>query len=98
MRYWEPLDFELPAGGGQYVWRRWIDTALDSPRDIVPWESAELVNGTEYRAENRSVVVSHSRTGSKAGALREVYHQVCWSRIQRILDQQDTSRWADWVN
>jgi glycogen operon protein len=55
--FWEPLEFELPAGGGQYAWRRWIDTALDSPRDIVPWESAELVNGREYRTEHRSVVV-----------------------------------------
>ena len=63
--YWELLQFELPAGGGQYVWRRWIDTALDSPRDIVPWESTELVNGTEYRAENRSVVVLIAGPGLK---------------------------------
>src|SRR5712691_5385545 len=29
--YWEPLDFALPDGS----WRRWIDTARDSPQDIV---------------------------------------------------------------
>jgi glycogen operon protein len=57
--YWEPLDFELPqsAGGGQGPWRRWIDTALDSPHDIVPWETAPAVPGNTYRAEARSVVM-----------------------------------------
>ena len=40
--YWEPLDFELPPAGdgGASSWRRWIDTSLDSPQDIVPWETA----------------------------------------------------------
>src|SRR5262249_40914277 len=35
--YWEPLDFELPrqTNGSRYLWRRWIDTGLDSPQDIV---------------------------------------------------------------
>ena len=34
--YWEPLEFELPpVHGGETQWRRWIDTALDSPHDIV---------------------------------------------------------------
>jgi hypothetical protein len=35
--YWEPLEFELPQTGkhGAGPWRRWIDTALDSPYDIV---------------------------------------------------------------
>src|SRR4051794_41130979 len=34
--YWEPLKLELPNPGAAYSWRRWIDTALDSPRDLVP--------------------------------------------------------------
>jgi glycogen operon protein len=38
-------------------WHRWIDTALDSPRDIVEWETAELIPGYVYRAESRSVVM-----------------------------------------
>ena len=40
--YWEPLDFELPPAGdgGAGSWRRWIDTALESPEDIVPWRTA----------------------------------------------------------
>jgi glycogen operon protein len=57
--YWEPLAFELPplAGSGLDRWRRWIDTALDSPHDIVRWEAASPIPGSVYRAEARSVVV-----------------------------------------
>src|SRR5262249_16332874 len=39
--YWEPLDFELPARtDGASAWKRWIDTSLPSPRDIVEWHEA----------------------------------------------------------
>ena len=57
--YREPLEFELPpsADGGAHPWRRWIDTFLDSPHDIVDWEGAPVVSGQSYRAEPRSVVV-----------------------------------------
>ena len=57
--YWEPLEFELPQLDHGYgpVWRRWIDTALDSPSDIVDWESAPTVNSPTYLAEARSTVV-----------------------------------------
>ena len=57
--YWQPLDFELPRldSAGENPWRRWIDTALDSPHDIVEWEKAESVPGYAYRAESRSVVI-----------------------------------------
>jgi glycogen operon protein len=57
--YWEPLEFELPPldEGGGHAWRRWIDTALDCPHDIVPWETAPAIAGPRYRAEARSVVV-----------------------------------------
>jgi len=51
--YWEPLEFELPRA----PWRRWIDTFLDSPHDIVDWHHAPAVAGHRYRAEPRSVVV-----------------------------------------
>lgn len=57
--YWEALDFELPAaeeGGGKH-WRRWIDTGLDAPADIVPWQEAAELPGHVYRVEARSVVV-----------------------------------------
>jgi glycogen operon protein len=53
--YWEPLEFELPAV--TETWRRWVDTALDSPDDIVDWQSALPFPGGTYRAAERSVVV-----------------------------------------
>ena len=57
--YWEPLEFELPpvVEAGQERWRRWIDTFLDSPHDIVDWEQARSVPDLTYRTEPRSVVV-----------------------------------------
>ena len=57
--YWEALDFELPAlaDGGARSWRRWIDTALESPDDIMPWQAAPLHSGLTYRAAGRSVVM-----------------------------------------
>jgi isoamylase len=63
--YWEPLDFELPPvdQAGDNPWRRWIDTALDTPHDIVPWQTAPAVPGGTYRAEARSVVVLFAGAG-----------------------------------
>ena len=57
--YWEALDFELPRldNAGEVRWRRWVDTALDSPHDIVEWETAQSIPGYVYRAESRSVVM-----------------------------------------
>jgi len=57
--YWEALEFELPplGEGEDRRWGRWIDTALDSPDDIVPWEAARPVLAATYRVEARSVVV-----------------------------------------
>jgi isoamylase len=56
--YWEPLDFELPVlADASQNWWRWIDTALDSPRDICEWNRETNVPGSTYRAGARSVVV-----------------------------------------
>jgi isoamylase len=57
--YWQPLDFELPRldSAGENPWRRWIDTALDSPHDILEWAKAEPLHGYNYLAESRSVVM-----------------------------------------
>ena len=57
--YWEPLDFELPpvSKGSANRWCRWIDTGLDSPLDIVSWQTAPPIPGYSYRAEARAVVV-----------------------------------------
>src|SRR6516225_4542017 len=51
--YREPPDFELPrpANGGRDLWRRWVDTALDSPHDAVPREAAPTVTGNTYTEE-----------------------------------------------
>jgi glycogen operon protein len=61
--YSEPLEFELPqvAADDKDSWRRWIDTSLDSPHDIVGWETAPTVPGHTYRAGPRSMVVLFAR-------------------------------------
>ncbi|HEX7136496.1 MAG TPA: glycogen debranching protein GlgX [Vicinamibacterales bacterium] len=65
--FWEPLEFELPLVEG-YGWRRWIDTALEPPNDIVPWEHARpVLNGRVYPAQPRSVVVLWRRFEPSAG-------------------------------
>jgi glycogen operon protein len=63
--YWEPLYFELPPAGGTNgaVWQRWIDTALDSPHDIVEWQTAPPLPRSTYTAGPRSVVVLLSSAG-----------------------------------
>jgi glycogen operon protein len=65
--YWEPLEFELPGErqDGENPWRRWIDTSLESPHDIVDWLSAPTITQRTYRAEPRSVVVLISGTGGR---------------------------------
>jgi isoamylase len=57
--YWQPLKFELPQvpDGGASAWRRWIDTSLESPQDIVPWRTAPSLSDPTYQAAARSVVV-----------------------------------------
>jgi isoamylase len=61
--YWEALDFELPAAGTApgNQWRGWIDTARETPNDIVAWREAPPVPGPTYRVEPRSVAVLFSR-------------------------------------
>ena len=71
--YWESLEFELPSldiGEGN-SWHRWVDTYLDSPQDIVAWETAPLILSPTYRTGARSVVVLWAKlpdTVSKSSA------------------------------
>ncbi len=60
--HWEPQEFELPAPGNgtSFPWRRWIDTGLESPHDIVPKQVAPIVSSSTYRVESRSVVMLYS--------------------------------------
>jgi isoamylase len=69
--YWEPLEFELPRVGDDdgNLWHRWIDTTLDSPNDIVEWETAPTVPGRTYRAGPRSVAVLFARLGDGGNSL-----------------------------
>ena len=68
--YWEPLEFELPRADrhSEDTWRRWIDTTLDSPHDIVEWQTAPPVADRTYQAGPRSVVVLFARVGDVASA------------------------------
>jgi glycogen operon protein len=72
--YWEPLAFELPAPGegGAGCWRRWIDTSLEAPQDIVPWQETPSLSGHAYRAGARSVVVLFAEAGGRALSLSAV--------------------------
>jgi len=60
--YWEALDFELPRlnNARENPWRRWIDTALDSPHDILEWAKAAPLHRYNYAAESRSVVMLYA--------------------------------------
>lgn len=68
--YWEALDFDLPALPKTAVsgWRRWIDTSMESPDDIVDSANAPLVRGPRYRVEPRSVAALFARIAGPSGA------------------------------
>jgi glycogen operon protein len=63
--FWEPLDFEPPppGDGSRGPWRRWIDTALPSPQDVVPWQEAQPLTANVYRLEARSVLMLFAGDG-----------------------------------
>jgi isoamylase len=58
--FWEPLVFELPPPTVGKPWRRWIDTSLPSPQDIVEWKASPSFSGNTYSAGPRSVVMLFS--------------------------------------
>jgi glycogen operon protein len=69
--YWEPLEFELPAvANSGTTWRRWIDTALEPPHEIVAWTEAPPVHGHTYHAGARSVVALIAGEGFQDGNCR----------------------------
>ena len=57
--YWESLEFELPQLEANR-WRRWIDTSLVSPEDIVELEDAPEILTDSYLAADRSVVLLYA--------------------------------------
>jgi glycogen operon protein len=70
--YWEPLEFELPRVGGDTgnSWRRWIDTSIESPNDIVEWATAPTLTDHAYRAGPRSVVALFAHLAESETAKR----------------------------
>ncbi len=57
--YWEPLRFEVPVldPASWLPWRRWIDTALESPDDIREEGEQPQLLSPSYQVQPRSVVV-----------------------------------------
>ena len=66
--YWEALDFELPSVPETAVagWQRWIDTARESPEDIIDPPAAPPVTGTRYRVTPRSVTALFVRIDARS--------------------------------
>ena len=68
--YWAPLTFELPpvhADSAQF-WRRCLDTALESPEDIMTWDMAPRVSRLEYVVQARSTAVLALRLDQQDGS------------------------------
>ncbi len=67
--YWKALDFDLPAVPENAVsgWQRWIDTARESPEDIVDLPAAPPVPQSQYHVMPRSVAVLFARIGARSG-------------------------------
>jgi glycogen operon protein len=65
--YWEALEFELPAVPDTALsgWRRWIDTARESPEDIADSPAAPLVPEPHYRVMPRSVAALFVRIDAR---------------------------------
>jgi glycogen operon protein len=57
--YWEPLRFQLPPATPENpaAWRRWIDTSLTSPNDIVAWEHGPEIADASYVVQPRSIAL-----------------------------------------
>ena len=74
------------------MWRRWIDTGLDSPHDIVQWHTAPSIPGHTYLAEARSVAVLyvHVKSGKNPplSAGKEMRGNAIQKQAQRFDDDQ----------
>jgi isoamylase len=76
--YWGPLTFELPPlpAEAPQMWRRCIDTALNSPDDIYPWEDAPVLTQATYVVQPRSIVLlALALEGSPANGPQVERHQ-----------------------
>jgi isoamylase len=59
----EPLLFELPPAKEwpRRRWRRWLDTSLASPADILPLSEAQVIKGGTYELQPHSLAVLIAR-------------------------------------
>ncbi|MGY6520606.1 MAG: glycogen debranching protein GlgX [Mongoliitalea sp.] len=58
--YIEDLSFELPQliNGQAIQWKRWIDTAKESPDDIQQWKDSPWIKGDRYTVKAHSIVIA----------------------------------------
>ncbi len=55
--YHNALEFELPQLKETMSWKRWIDTALESPDDICYWENAVTISKEKYLVQPYTSVI-----------------------------------------
>ena len=56
--YWNPLEFDIPVALGESgLWRRLVDTLLESPDDIHEPADAPVVSGSTYAVQPRSLAL-----------------------------------------
>jgi glycogen operon protein len=57
--YHEPLEFEIPVNSEEirYNWRRWVDTFLQSPDDIVSWQEGLSILAATYTVQPYAIAV-----------------------------------------
>jgi len=53
----DALEFELPQLKETNSWKRWIDTALESPDDICYWQHAKTIAGEKYVVRSYTSVI-----------------------------------------
>ena len=69
--YWNPLTFEVPPPqSSDRGWRRVIDTALTTPDDFTPWDSAPRVTSASYVVQPRSMAIFIRSLEQRNPALR----------------------------
>jgi glycogen operon protein len=54
--HWDPIEFQIPPVKGRR-WFRFADTSLPSPQDAADTDFANPVSGSNYRVNDRSVVI-----------------------------------------
>ncbi|MEX6689484.1 glycogen debranching protein GlgX [Danxiaibacter flavus] len=55
--YHEALTFEIPGPAAGSQWKRWIDTALQSPDDVSDLENAVYISANKYELKPYSIVL-----------------------------------------